>query len=73
LNLYGRANRLTGSHLLDAGRRLGLPQRAVAIELDLLCGTAPEWIDRISDIGFDPRTTDLLSQLLARRLRELAG
>jgi serine/threonine-protein kinase HipA len=73
LNLYGRADRLTRDHLLDAGFRLGLPRRAVAGELDLLCTIAPQWITRLPEIGFESRTTELLSQLMTHRLRELRG
>jgi serine/threonine-protein kinase HipA len=73
LDLYGRANRLVRGHLLEAARRLGLPERAMAPALDRICTGAEAWVDRVAEIGFDERTTDLLAGLLQTRLGELRG
>jgi serine/threonine-protein kinase HipA len=71
LNLYGRANRLTRSHLLEAARRWGLAARAARRGLDEIADSAAPWIDRVEEIGFDSRTSELLRQLMTQRLAEL--
>jgi serine/threonine-protein kinase HipA len=72
LDLYGRANRLDRSHLLESAARLGLPRRAATRMLDELVERAQPWPDRVSDIGLDERASELLAALLRRRLAELA-
>jgi serine/threonine-protein kinase HipA len=71
LNLYGRANRLTRSHLLDAAMRWGLAGRAARSGLDEICDSAPAWIERVDEIGFEARTTELLGQMMATRLKAI--
>jgi len=73
LNLYGRANRLTRSHLLDSAHQLRISDRTARNGLDRICEIAPLWIDRVDEIGFEPRPTELLHQLMSRRLLELRG
>ncbi len=73
LDLYGRANRLTRAHLLDAGARMGLSARATGSGLNRICDVAATWIERVPAIGFEPRPTELQQQLMSRRLRELRG
>jgi serine/threonine-protein kinase HipA len=68
LNLYGRANRLTRSHFLDAGERLGLRPRAVVAMIDSIVDAAQAWPDRCGDIGFDDRQTRLLTEMLRTRI-----
>lgn len=71
LDLYGRANRLTRPHLVAAGQRWGLRQRAVERMLDRLCARAEPWVDRIDEIGFDAPGADRIRTLIAERLTEL--
>lgn len=68
LDLYWRANHLTRAHLVESGQRLGLPARAAVQALDRLCDTAPGWVDRVGEIGFDDRVTDRLCLLIQQRL-----
>ena len=71
LDLYGRSNRLTRTHLLESAHRLAAPSRAVASSLDRICDTAPAWIDRLDEIGFDTPTTERLAAMMRERLHEL--
>lgn len=71
LDLYGRANRLSRGHLLEAATRLGLPRAAAASALDRICEAAPAWVARVSTIGFDDRTTERLTAMMNARLTEL--
>lgn len=73
LDLYGRANRMTRAHLVESGQRLGLPARAAAQALDRLCDAAPDWADRVGEIGLDDRATERLRGLIRQRLAELRG
>ncbi len=71
LNLYGRAGRLTRGHLLQSAERLGLRGPALGGALDRICDSAAPWIERLDSIGFDDRTTALLTDLLRARIAEL--
>lgn len=71
LTLYGRANRLTRAHFIDAGEHLGLRQRATARMIDSLIDAARDWPDRCGDVGFDDRQTELLAQMLRTRIESL--
>ena len=73
LSFYGWANRLTRVHLLEAGVRLGVPERALASALDRVVGTAEPWVDRVGEIGLPDRLTGRLADLLRARRSELAG
>lgn len=72
LDFYGRANKLDHAHLVTATERLGLAPRAVTRMLQHLCEKARDWADRVGDIGFDPRSTERLRELILSRLRELS-
>ncbi len=72
LTLYGRANRLTRSHLLAAGERLGLTERALTARLDRMCDKAGSWVDRVEEIGLEAKATRQLEGMLVARLAELA-
>lgn len=71
LTLYGRANRLTRAHFVDAGERLGLRPRATSRMIDSIVDAAQDWPDRCGDIGFDDRETGLLGQMLRKRIGSL--
>lgn len=71
LSLYGRANKLTRSDFVDASTRLGLRERATTRMLDSMIDPANEWPDRCEEIGFSTRQTELLSDLLRRRIKSL--
>lgn len=71
LNLYGRANRLTRAHFVDAAERLGLRNRAATSMIDRLVEGASNWPQRCGEIGFEERTADLLANLLRNRIDSL--
>ncbi|OMC53186.1 protein kinase [Mycobacterium sp. IS-836] len=71
LPLYGRANRLNRNHFIEAASRLGLRKRAPANMIDDLVDAATRWPDRCSEIGFDERPTELLSDMLRARIATL--
>jgi serine/threonine-protein kinase HipA len=69
--LYGRADRLTRAHFVEAGERLGLRPRATSRMIDSIVDAAQEWPVRCGDIGFDDRQTELLAQMLHNRIGRL--
>jgi len=69
--LYGRNNRLTHTHIVESGERLGLRPRAVSRMLDSLTSAATPWIERCAEIGFDDRTTAHLENHLRERQASL--
>jgi serine/threonine-protein kinase HipA len=71
LNLYGRANRLTRVSFIEAAKRLGLRERAVAGMIDEIIDAAEDWPDRCQEIGFDDRQTELLAEMLHTRIKSL--
>lgn len=73
LNLFGRANRLTRTNFVDAGERLGLRPRATVAMIDALVDGASPWPERCERIGFDDNKTQLLEQMLRKRIDSLKG
>lgn len=71
LKLYGRGNRLTRADFVEAGRHLGLPERATAGMIGSLLESAAGWPDRCEEIGFDDGQTERLSQMLRDRIDSL--
>ncbi|HEY5855977.1 MAG TPA: type II toxin-antitoxin system HipA family toxin, partial [Aldersonia sp.] len=71
MDLYGRANRLTRSHFVDGGVRLGVRERALTRMIDDLLDAAQDWPARCGEIGFSERETDLLADMLRQRIRSL--
>jgi len=72
LDLYGRANKLTRPHLVDAGNRLGLPERATIRMLNEVCIGVAHGLDSVEQIGFEERVNQRLRELLMARLTELS-
>lgn len=71
LTLYGRANRLTRNDFVEASTQLGLRTRATTRMIDSIIDAAKDWPDRCEAIGFTPRHTELLSELLRSRIDSL--
>lgn len=71
LDLYGRANRLTGRVLIEAGERWRVPARATTRMLDQLVRGVGSWIERVAEVGFESKVTSELSRMLERRRSEL--
>lgn len=72
LDLYGRANKLTRPRLVEAGGRLGVPERAMHRMLDEVVRGASRWVDRVGEIGFPAATSAQLVRLLESRSKELS-
>ena len=71
MDLYGRANRLTRSHFVAAGVRLGVRERPLTRMIDDLVDAAQDWRWRCGEIGFAERETEMLAGLLRERIRSL--
>nr|WP_307188686.1 HipA domain-containing protein [Nocardia amikacinitolerans] len=71
LSLYGRAGKLGHRWWTDAATRLGIPQRAINRSLARITDSAEPWIDRVSEIGFEDKTTRRLATLISERRKEL--
>lgn len=71
LSLYGRANKLSRKYFVEAGERLGLRERAVDRMIDALVDAAEIWPDKCGQIGFEPRQTELLVEMLRIRIDSL--
>ncbi len=72
LDLYGRANTLTRPHLVDAGNRLGVPERATIRMLNEVCIGVAHGLNSVEQIGFEERVNQRLRELLTTRLTELS-
>lgn len=71
LNLYRRSNRLTRTHFIEAGERLGIRERATKNMIDAMVDAATARPDRCGDIGFDDRQTERLAHMLHTRIDSL--
>jgi serine/threonine-protein kinase HipA len=71
LNLFGRTDKLTRANFIDAGERLGLRPRATVAMIDALVDAASVWSERCNQIGFDDQNTQLLAQMLRKRIDSL--
>jgi len=71
LDFYGRANRLNRDFFIEAATRLGLRERATATLIDTIVDRAQPWSERCTEIGFSPRQTESLSNMLRSRIATL--
>ena len=71
LDFYGRANRLNRDFFIEAATRLGLRERATATLIDTIVDRAQPWSERCTEIGFSPRRTESLSNMLRSRIATL--
>ncbi|MCX4095297.1 type II toxin-antitoxin system HipA family toxin [Nocardia sp. alder85J] len=71
LPLYGRDGRLTHRWWIEAAHRLGVAERAVKRGLARIVDAAEPYVGRVSDIGFDEKSTHRLRQMINQRREEL--
>ncbi|WP_410876991.1 type II toxin-antitoxin system HipA family toxin [Nocardia sp. A7] len=71
LPLYGRDGKLSYRWWIEAAQRLGVSERAIKRSLTRIVDSAEPWIGRVSDIGFEEKTTRRLSQMIDQRHKEL--
>ena len=71
LHVDGRRNRIRGGDLIRFADSFGIPPRLTRRKLLGVCDRAMRWIDRVGEIGFDPRTTGKLQHDMAARADEL--
>ncbi|WP_336623408.1 HipA domain-containing protein [Nocardia mangyaensis] len=71
LQLYGRDGKLAYRWWIEAAHRLGVSERAINRSLARIVDSAEPWIGRVSEIGFDEKTTRHLGQMISRRHEEL--
>ncbi|NUS43456.1 MAG: type II toxin-antitoxin system HipA family toxin [Mycobacteriaceae bacterium] len=71
LPLYGRDGKLGHRWWAEAAVRLGVGQRAINRSLERITDAAEPWIDRVSTIGFDDKTTSHMVTMIAERRKEL--
>ncbi|MQY18524.1 type II toxin-antitoxin system HipA family toxin [Nocardia macrotermitis] len=71
LRLYGRDGKLIYRWWIEAARHLGVSERAIKRSLVRIVDSSEPWIDRVSDIGFDEKTTRRLSRMIGQRREEL--
>lgn len=71
LHLDGRRNRIRGGDLIRFAESFGIPPRLTRRKILEISDRGARWIDRIGEIGFDPRTTGKLQHDMAARADEL--
>lgn len=71
LKIDGRDDRLRRTTFVDFGARFGVRARAIASMLDRLVERAPRWLERVDEIGLDPRATKDLRTTMAKRREQL--
>jgi len=71
LKIQGKDDRLTAGEFIDFGRLFALPDHAIAHMIDHLCDRAEPWLGRLSEIGFEDKTTAALQKEIQERIRRL--
>jgi serine/threonine-protein kinase HipA len=71
LKFEGRDDNVKRAHFIEFGRRFGVPPQAVEARLDRITSRATPFISRLGEIGFDGRSTKVLTDLMKKRLAEL--
>ncbi len=71
LKVEGRDDNLKRAHLVELGRRFHVPSKAIAARLDKLLRLAHPFIAQVKEIGFEPRLTKQLVDLMKKRFADL--
>jgi len=69
----GRDDNLKRQGLVAFGRRFGVRPAATTGILDELCDASPEWIDRVDEIGLDPKKSADLRRTMTKRRKDLGS
>ena len=69
----GRDDNLKRAGFVAFGERHGVRRAATEASLDELCDVAPAWIDRLEEIGLEPRKTADLRRVMKKRRGDLAA
>jgi serine/threonine-protein kinase HipA len=72
LKVDGRDDRLSRKGLVAFASRFQLKPLAVHTVIDAVCDVAPPWLERLEEIGLDPRKTNDLRRVAEKR-REALG
>lgn len=73
LPFEGRDDNFRRAHFVAFGTRFGVKPPATERMLDLLCEKAGPWLERLDEIGLEPRQTAHLRRTMAKRIEQLAG
>lgn len=73
LSFDGRDDNLKRAGFVAFGERHGVRRAATEAMLDELCEVAPEWIERLDEIGLEPRKTADLTRVMKKRRGDLAA
>lgn len=73
LRLDGRDDNWRRRHFVAFGERFAVRPAATTAMLDELLRRATPWIDRVPEIGLEPRPTAHLQRVMRKRAAELAG
>lgn len=72
IKMDGRDDNLKRPRFSEFFHRYGLAEALLFKDLDRICDVAPRWIDRLSELGYDDKTTDKLRREIERRREHLA-
>lgn len=73
LKLEGRDDNVKRAHFLAFGKRFNVPEKAVASRLDRLTSLVAPFVEQVKQLGFEDRTTKVLTDLMRKRLTDLKG
>lgn len=71
LKFEGRDDNLKRSDFLQFGKRFGVAEAAISTRLDRLLASAPPFLPRLKEIGFNDRLTKQLQEFMKKRLADL--
>lgn len=72
LEFEGRRDNLRRRYLVEFAERHGVPAHAVSGRLDRLLARARPFLARAAELGFDARTTRLVTELMKKRWADLS-
>jgi serine/threonine-protein kinase HipA len=72
LKLGSLNDNLKRKQFIEFGKRFAVKEAAIDAILDQICDVAPQWINKIGEIGFTEKKTLHLRQVMKKRLRDLA-
>ena len=73
LKFEGRDDNLKRKDFVEFGKRFGVAPQAIERRFDRLTAQAAPFIPRLKEIGYEPRLTTQLTELMNKRLADLRG
>lgn len=72
LKMNGKNSNLKAKDFVEFGLRYGVPEKATLQIISMICARALPWVDKLDQIGYEPKTTESMRKSISTRIARLS-